>query len=175
MNARTTIRTVALTAMAAGLATTLTALPAGAAQTRSDHDRAGLTSTGSLSTMAAPKARTVSTNAAVGFAVTDAKCWADGITFTAETYENGLSGVQQFRQQAKLQEFTTRGWVTISGTSKVLSTKFANDSRNFTFSRDWTATHDVNGASHRVIWQGFYLNGTGKAIFKTKQIKVNCL
>lgn len=164
-------RTVALALVTAGVATTLTALPASAAQERSS----ALSSTGSLRTFATPKARTVSADAAVGFAITKAKCFANKITFTAETYENGRSGVQQFRQQAQLQEYTTRGWVNLTGVNKVKSTKFPNDARNFSFTRDWTANHANNGASHRVVWQGFYLNGGGKAIYKTKKITVNCL
>ncbi|CCH76507.1 exported hypothetical protein [Nostocoides japonicum T1-X7] len=156
--------------VAAGLTVVATAVPSSAAPAESVAS-----SGGGLHATSSAKAANVAAKAAVGFSITGAKCYSNAITFTAETYENGRSGVQQFRQQARLQEYTTRGWVNATPLSKVKSTKFPNDARNFSFTRDWKATHAVTGTSYRVIWQGFYLNGSGKALFKTKQIKVNCL
>lgn len=163
-------RTAFVGVLAAGLTTVATALPSSAAESHGS-----LSSTGGLTTSAVAKARTVSPDAAVGFAITNAKCFSNAITFTAETYENGFSGVQQFRQQARLQQRTASGWVNVTPVSKVKSTKFPNDARNFRFTRDWTASHAVTGASYRVIWQGFFLNGSGRALFKTKPVQVNCL
>ena len=154
---------------AAGLIVVATAVPSQAAPADSVSSKDG-----GLAVAASAKPANVAPKAAVGFSITDARCSSTKVTFTAETYENGRSGVQQFKQQARLQEFTTRGWVNVTKTSKVKSTKFPNDSRNFSFTRDWAATHAANGASYRVIWQGYYLNGSGAAIFKTKPIKVLC-
>lgn len=102
------------------------------------------------------------------------RCFSNAITFNAKTYENGRSGVQQFRQRAQLQQFTTRGWAPASRINSVKSARFPNDFRNFYFSRKWQANHVANGASWRVAWQGFYLNGFGRAIAKTKVIFVTC-
>lgn len=114
-------------------------------------------------------------DASVSFAITNARCFAGAITFTAKQQENGFSGVRQFRQNAREQEFTNAGWVNITNTLVSRSTRFPNDGRNFTFTLNWRFTHPSNGASFRVIWQGFYLNGAGGVLFKTVPVRVNCL
>jgi hypothetical protein len=114
-------------------------------------------------------------NASVSFAITNARCFAGAITFTAKQQENGVSGVQQFRQKAREQEFTNAGWVNITNTLVSRSTRFPNDGRNFSFTLNWRFVHPANGASHRVIWQGFYLNGGGGVLFKTVPVRINCL
>jgi hypothetical protein len=154
--------------MVAAAAVAVTAAPASAATS------SAMTGTGRLATSAVAAKPNV-LGASVSFSITNAKCFSNAITFTARTSESGISGVQQFKQTAREQEFTTSGWVNITGTAVTKSAKFPNDSRNFFYSFNWRATHAANGASYRVIWQGFYLNGGGSAIFKTKQIAVNCL
>lgn len=110
----------------------------------------------------------------VGYSVTNAHCYSNAITFTARTYETGLSGVQRFRQKAVLQQYTTFGWVKVS-TRTVRSVQFANTSATTSFTLDWTGSHPANGASYREVWQGFYLNGAGAVIAKTTKVTITCL
>jgi hypothetical protein len=110
----------------------------------------------------------------VGFSVTNGRCYSNAITFTAQTYETGLSGVQRFRQKATLQEYTRSGWVN-RASQTYRSQKFANTAGATYYTLNWTENHVANGASWRVVWQGFYLNGSGQTIAKTNKVRVNCL
>lgn len=159
---------LAATGIVAAAALAVAAAPAGAST--SAINATG----GSLVTTATAAAPNVAAKANVSYAITNARCTSTGITFTAKTAESGRSGVQQFRQTGQEQEYTGSRWVNITGKVKSNSAKFPNDSRNFSYTRDWTATHSNNGRSHRVVWQGFYLNGSGGALFKTKPIAINC-
>ncbi|HET7474809.1 MAG TPA: hypothetical protein VFJ97_02150 [Dermatophilaceae bacterium] len=164
------IRIAAVGAAAAALAVVTTALPASAAESRSS-----ITSPrGQLGTSAVAAPSNVAPAASVSFSITNAQCFSNAITFTAKTQENGRSGVQQFKQTAVEQRFNGLNWVNITAKAVVKSAKFPNDFRNFSFTRDWSATHAADGASYRVVWQGFYLNGFGATLFKTKPIKINC-
>lgn len=115
-----------------------------------------------------------SPDASVSFAITNIQCFSNAITFRAKTQENGFSGVQQFKQTAVEQVLTTAGWQSITGKAVTKSQKFPNNGLNFSYTFNWRATHAVTGASYRVIWQGFYLNGFGQTLFKTRPIAVNC-
>ncbi len=53
--------------------------------------------------------------------------------------------------------------------------KFANTAGATYYTLNWTENHVANGASWRVVWQGFYLNGSGQTIAKTNKVRVNCL
>jgi hypothetical protein len=112
-------------------------------------------------------------SASVSFRISNARCHSTSITFTATTQENGRSGVQRFRQTAVLQEFRSGSWHNRASSTRT-STKFPNDSRNFAFTLNWTGTHPANGASWREVWQGFYLNGSGHVLFKTRKITITC-
>lgn len=110
----------------------------------------------------------------VGFSVTNGRCYSNAITFTAQTYETGLSGVQRFRQKAVLQEYTASGWKA-RASQTYRSVKFANTAAATYYTLNWTENHVANGASWRVVWQGFFLNGSGGTIAKTRKINVTCL
>lgn len=178
-----TLRRVAVVASAAGTAVVLATNPAGAAGnasvTSTPHaaDKAAAAPGGRAAAVDAPTVGDVTgaASAAVGFRISGATCYSNAVTFTADTYETGFSGVQRFRQRAQLQEFTTAGWVARTPISSVTSTRFPNNGSSFHFSRDWNAAHVADGASWRVVWQGFYLNGFGGTIAKTRPINVNCL
>lgn len=131
------------------------------------------TATGKLSTTSVASKANVA-GAAVGFTVANASCTSTSIRFTARTYENGFSGVQQFRQRAQLQKFTTRGWVAATPIRTIASQRFPNDGRNFSFTLNWRGTHPFNGGSWREAWQGVYLNGFGRVVAKTRVIYVIC-
>lgn len=132
------------------------------------------TTSGGLSTSSSPQQQNVDRKAAVGFVVNNARCTATSVRFTAKTYENGVSGVSQFKQQAQLQKFTTAGWVTAGPIKTVPSKRFPNDARNFSFTLNWTGTHPANGGSWREAWKGLYLNSAGRVIASTKVIYVTC-
>ncbi len=115
-----------------------------------------------------------SPDAAISFAISRIRCFSNAITFQAKTQENGFSGVQQFRQTAYEQVLTTAGWRSITPKGKTVSQKFPNNGQNFSYTFNWRATHAVTGASYRVVWQGYYLNGFGQALYKTRPVAVNC-
>ncbi len=142
--------------------------------TANGTDPAGATTAATVTDEGVGPAATGSAAASVGFRISNARCTANHVLFNADTYETGFSGVQRLQQRAQLQEFTTRGWVNATGVSTATSTRFPNDGRSFHFSRKWDGTHAANGASWRVKWQGFYLNGGGGAIASTKVILVTC-
>jgi hypothetical protein len=135
---------------------------------------AGASTAASVTDEGVGPATTGSAAAAVGFRVSNARCFSNDVSFNANTFETGFSGVQRFQQRAQLQEFTTRGWVNATGVSTATSTRFPNDGRSFQFNRHWDGRHVANGASWRVKWQGVYLNGGGAAIARTKIILVTC-
>ncbi len=112
--------------------------------------------------------------ASVGFVVNNLRCFSNAVVFNARTFENGRSGVQQFQQRAQLQEFAFGAWRNRTAVSRVNSTRFPNDFRNFSFTREWRGNHVANGASWRVKWQGFYLNGFGQVIAQTRVITATC-
>ena len=152
---------------AAGASLTLVATPATAGST-------GLSSTGKgLSTASAATSRPNVANASVGFRIYNARCTATQIRFTADTFETGRSGVQQFKQKAQLQEYVGR-WVARTRVLTVTSQRFPNDRRNFHFVRNWVGTHPNNGHSWRIAWRGLYLNGFGQVIARTRVIYVIC-
>lgn len=166
-------RRVAVLGLVAGAALVGSAtIPAAAAPVSSATITGG---SGTLSDTNAPTARNVSLNASVSYAITNAQCTSTSILFTAKTQENGFSGVQQFKQTAVEQEFTGAGWVNITAKAVTKSVKFPNDGRNFSYTFGWRANHAANGASHRVVWQGFYLNSRGGTLYKTVPVKINCL
>jgi hypothetical protein len=115
-----------------------------------------------------PASARIVPSASVSFRISNARCHSTSITFTATTQENGRSGVQQFRQTAVLQEFRFGSWHTRASASRK-SVRFPNDSRNFAFTLNWTGSHPANGSSWREVWQGFYLNGSGNVLFKTRK------
>jgi hypothetical protein len=158
---------LALVSVAAAVAVVATGLPASAATSAAPTIRS---SHGSLSTAPTKAVRA----AGVSFLVSNKKCFSNGITFTARQTEFGLSGVQQFEQAAREQAWNGVKWVNITTISRVFSAQFPNDGRNFTFVRNWTATHPVTGGSFRVQWQGFYLNGLGRVILRTVVVAVLC-
>jgi hypothetical protein len=149
--------------VAAAAAIAMQAAPAGAS-TSSSH-------AAKISSAAQPSS--VARAGTVGFKVNNGKCFANKITFTAKTYETGRSGVQRFRQKAVLQEFRGGRWVN-RATSTKASTKFPNNAVSYSYTLNWTGTHTANGSSWREVWQGFYLNGWGGVIAKTKKITLTC-
>jgi hypothetical protein len=139
---------------------------------------------GVLATAAAPASASTATTgkisaqpampaASVTYKVNNLKCFSNAIRFTAKQQENGFSGVTQFRQLVREQEFTNRGWVNITGTAAVTSNRFPNDGRSFFFTRVWTSTHAANGASYRSLWQGLYFSGS-RVAFRTPVITATC-
>ncbi len=166
-----TATAVVLVAAPAGASTgsSVTSTPQGSAEANATGGRAA--------TVDAPAAGAVSgvAAAAVAYRISSATCFSNDVRFTADTFETGLSGVQRFRQAAQLQEFTTRGWVPTTGTATVTSATFPNDRRSIHFVRTWNGTHAANGASWRVVWQGFYYNGGGALVAKTRPVPVTCL
>jgi hypothetical protein len=156
--------------VAAAAAVLLTSAPAGASTLP-----AAVSGTGRLNVALASPSTGKVPAPSVGFSVSPPKCFANAVTFTATQVEFGVSGVQQFKQTAFEQEFTTSGWVSITGLAVAKSVTFPNDARSFSFTRHWATSHVANGASYRVIWQGFYLNGRGAALFKTVKVIDRCL
>ena len=82
-------------------------------------------------------------------------------------------GVTQFRQVVREQEFTTAGWVNITGNATATSNRFPNDGRSFFFTRVWTTRHTANGASYRALWQGLYYSGS-RVAYRTPIITATC-
>ena len=158
---------IALAAAPAGAvdANSLTASEPGTAARPSGEAKAGV--------LDAPQEIEGAARASVGFSVRNLNCFSNAVVFDALTFENGRSGVQQFRQKAQLQEFVGR-WVNRSPVSVVNSTRFPNNARSFRFDRHWQGTHVANGASRRVKWQGQYLNGFGQVIAQTRVITATC-
>lgn len=112
--------------------------------------------------------------ASVGFTVNNLRCFSNAVVFNATTRESGRSGVQQFQQRAQLQEFAAGAWRNRTSVARSNSTRFPNDFRNFSYSREWRGNHVANNASWRVKWQGFYLNGAGRIIAQTRVITATC-
>jgi len=108
----------------------------------------------------------------VGYSVTNQKCYSTIVAFTAKTYETGLSGVQQFRQKAVLQQKTATGWAWRAAKT-VTSAKFANTGATVTYTVYWSGIHP-SGGSWREVWQGFYLNGTAQVITRTPKVYITC-
>ena len=139
--------------------------------------------TGALVTVAAPasasaaRAGTLSAQpaltASVTYKVSNLQCFSNAIRFTAKQQENGVSGVTQFRQLVREQEFTNNGWVNITGTAKATSNSFPNDSRSFFYTRVWTTNHAADGASYRAKWQGLYYSGS-QVLYRTPIIYATC-
>lgn len=140
--------------------------------------------TGALVATAAPTSASTGTTgtisaqpvvaSSVSYKVSNLKCFSNAIQFTAKQQENGLSGVTQFRQQVREQEFTDNGWVFITGTAKATSKPFPNDSRSFFFTRVWTTSHAADGASYRARWQGLYYSGS-RVVFQTPFVYATCV
>ncbi len=174
------MRTALLTAVAAAaVAVVGLAAPAGAADTGLRAVDPGATSAARTATPAAvdatgPADLTGPAAASVGFAITGARCSRTDVVFSADTYETGRSGVRQLRQKGQLQEKVAGRWVVRSSVVTYTSTRFADDARSFHFPRSWDGGHAVTGRSWRVVWQGIYLNGTGRPVAQTKQIAVTC-
>lgn len=172
------VRTRALTiTAAAGTALALAVAPASAADgnslTAGDPGSARIAGEVRSGTLDAPQEIEGEARAGVGFRVDNLRCGPGNVVFDADTWENGRSGVQRFRQKAQLQEFVGR-WVNRSPVNVATSTKFPNDIRSFHFDRQWNGAHVANGASWRVKWQGQYLNGFGQVIAQTKIITATC-
>lgn len=139
--------------------------------------------TGILATAVTPASASTATSgrlsaqpavaASVTYKVSNLKCFSNAIQFTAKQQENGVSGVTQFRQLVREQQFTNHGWVFITGTAKSTSNRFPNDSRSFFYSRVWKASHAANGASYRARWQGLYYSGS-RVAFRTPFIYATC-
>ncbi len=170
-----------LVTAAAGSALAMAASPASAAAAGISSSPAGessarMSGTARSATVdgAGSASLTGSAAASVGFNLRNAQCFANGITFDAQQYETGFSGVQRFRQKAQLQGYQN-GWYNATPVAVVNSTRFPNTGASFSFDRHWEASHVANGGSWRVKWQGIYLNGAGAVIAKTKVILVNCL
>ena len=173
------LRTRALTVGAAmGTALVLAAAPAGAAGSPLTATEPGAAARPSgeaeAGVLDAPQAVEGAARAAVGYNVRNLRCFPNNVVFDALTFENGRSGVQQFRQRAQLQELTSFGWVNRSATSVVNSTRFPNNATSFRFDRHWTGSHVNNGAAWRVKWQGLYLNGFGQVIARTPNVTATC-
>ena len=139
--------------------------------------------TATLITMASPASASAATSgklsaqpalaASVTYKVSNLQCFSDAIRFTAKQQENGVSGVTKFRQLVQEQEFTTNGWVNVTGVAKATSNSFPNDSRSFFFTRVWTTNHTANGASYRAKWQGLYYGGS-QVKYRTPIIYATC-
>lgn len=140
--------------------------------------------TGALAATAAPASASTATATRVTsnrtaaaapatYRISNVQCFSNAVRFTARQQENGFSGVTQFQQRAYEQEFTSRGWVTITRIYTVNSNRFPNDGRSFFFTRVWTFTHPSNGASYRVIWAGYWFSGSRVAYHGAATI--NCL
>lgn len=176
----TVLKRLSTVGAAAGAVLVMVAAPAGAGASSSlaatdagsATQLAGVAQPGSIAEEAGPQA-TGPAAGSVGFRVYNLQCFARDVTFNADTFETGRSGVQRFRQQAQLQEFAGR-WANRSAVSRVTSQKFPNNASSFHFDRHWDGSHANNGASWRVKWQGFYLNGGGGVIAKTKVITATC-
>ncbi len=127
---------------------------------------ASTATTGKLSAQPAMSAKTT-------YKVSNVKCSANAVRFTAKQQENGVSGVTQFHQVVREQQLTSHGWVNITGTTTSTSNRFPNDSRSFFYTRVWTASHAANGASFRALWQGLYYSGS-RVAYRTPVIYAAC-
>ena len=139
--------------------------------------------TGTLITVAAPASASPAKSgrlsaqpalaASVTYKLSNLQCFSNAIQFTAKQQENGVSGVTQFRQLVREQEFTNNGWVNITGTAKATSNSFPNDARSFFFTRVWTTNHAADGASYRAKWQGLYYSGS-RVEYRTPIVYATC-
>lgn len=159
----------AVLAAVAATAALVASAPAASAQEGGPSAGGGLSTTSS-----ATAGSRVAAAASVSYAVTNARCFSNAITFTGRVQENGVSGVQRLRQTAQTQTFNG-GWFNATSKTVLNSVKFPNDSRNFAYTLNWNAPHANNGASWRVKWQGVYINGFGQVVAKTPFIYVTCL
>lgn len=120
------------------------------------------------STGAARPAAVAQSKAAAAFPATyriyNVRCYNDRITYSARQQENGLSGVTRFRQSAYEQEYYNY-WYNITGTYTYYSSSFPNNYNSYYYILNWFFNHPYNGYSHRVYWQGWWLNRYGQTLY----------